>query len=43
MREDGARVDRLLLTASPEFKIEGERDPATGGTLGVGPPESPQR
>jgi len=43
MREDGALLDRILLTTVPSFKIEGQRDPATGGTIGMGPPESPQR
>ncbi|HUT32139.1 MAG TPA: DUF6055 domain-containing protein [Planctomycetota bacterium] len=43
MREDGALIDRILLTGRPEFKVEGERDPTSGGTLGVGPPESPLR
>jgi len=43
MREDGALLDRILVTASPEFKVEGGHDVATNGTIGTGPPESPRR
>ena len=43
MREDGAVLDRILVTGSPDFKIEGRLDAATKGTLGVEPAESPQR
>ena len=43
MREDGTMVDRILLTPMPNFKIEGQQDPASGGIIGMGPPESPRR
>jgi len=43
MREDGALVDRILLTTTPNLTIEGEQDVTSKGTLGMGPPESPQR
>ena len=43
MREDGVRIDRIVLTTSPDYKVAGERDPITRGTLGPGPPESPRQ
>ena len=43
MREDGAMLDRILVTSSPNFKVKGTRDPLTGGTIGPGPAESPRR
>jgi len=43
MREDGALIDRFLLTTTPGFKVEGKQDPSTRGTIGMGPPESPRR
>ena len=43
MREDGALLDRVLLTSAPGFKVVGQQDVVTKGTLGMGPPESPRR
>jgi len=43
MREDGAMLDRLLVTAVGGFQVEGTRDVGSRGTLGVGPPESPRK
>ena len=40
MREDGATLDRILLTTTPNLKIDGQVDPITKGTIGMGPPES---
>ena len=42
-REDGAVLDRILLTSSAGFRIEGRQDVPTRGTLGMGPAESPRK
>jgi hypothetical protein len=43
MREDGAMVDRIILTTTPNLTIDERRGPARKGTTGLGPPESPRR
>jgi len=42
-REDGVALDRILVTSASAFKVDGKQDVATKGTIGMGPPESPQR
>jgi len=43
MREDGSVLDRILVTSSAGYKVDGPVDPITRGTLGEGPAQSPQK